>query len=67
MLSPATLKKQGIFKPEFYDTFVKPHLEGRADHTNRVWAALMFQLWHHLYIDAEEITKPSYGWEEIAR
>lgn len=65
-LSPAALKRQEIFKPEFYATFVKPHLEGRADHTNRVWAALMFQLWHHLYIDAEEVTKPSYGWEDIA-
>jgi asparagine synthase (glutamine-hydrolysing) len=65
-LSPAVLKNQGIFKPEFYETFVKPHLEGRVDHTNRVWAALMFQLWYHMYIDAEKVVKPSYRWEDIA-
>jgi hypothetical protein len=30
---------------------VRPHLEGRADHTNRVWAALMFQLWHMVFLE----------------
>ena len=28
--------------------FVLPHLEGKADYTNKVWGATMFQLWHFI-------------------
>ncbi len=66
LLSPEVLRQQGIFKPEFYDNFVKPHLEAEADHTNKIWAVLMFQIWHHLFIETRDIGKPTYGWEEIA-
>ncbi|MEO7863981.1 MAG: asparagine synthase (glutamine-hydrolyzing), partial [Nitrospirales bacterium] len=45
LLNPQRLKKQGLFQPQFYDHFVRPHLEGRSTFTWQVWAALMFQLW----------------------
>jgi asparagine synthase (glutamine-hydrolysing) len=51
LLAPARLKRQGVFAPAFYDIYVKPHLEGRADHTQRVWAAMMFQLWHQRFVE----------------
>jgi asparagine synthase (glutamine-hydrolysing) len=51
LLEPGRLAKQGIFRPEFHAAFVRPHLDGRADHTNRVWAAIMFQLWHMIYLE----------------
>lgn len=51
LLEPGRLAKQGIFRPEFHAAFVRPHLDGRADHTNRVWAALMFQLWHLIHLE----------------
>ncbi len=51
LLEPRRLANQGIFRPEFYAAFVRPHLDGRADHTNRVWAAIMFQLWHMVYLE----------------
>jgi asparagine synthase (glutamine-hydrolysing) len=51
LLAPTRLAEQGIFRPEFYAAFVRPHLDGRADHTNRVWAAVMFQLWHMVYLE----------------
>ena len=51
LLAPSRLAEQGIFRPEFHAAFVRPHLEGRADHTNRVWAALMFQLWHMVFLE----------------
>jgi asparagine synthase (glutamine-hydrolysing) len=55
LLAPARLKRQGYFAPVFYDRYVKPHLEGRADHTQRVWAAMMFQLWHERFIGAARV------------
>ncbi|MBI2637982.1 asparagine synthase (glutamine-hydrolyzing) [Candidatus Peregrinibacteria bacterium] len=65
LLHPDRLKKQGIFRPEFYDAYVLPHLEGRADHTNKVWAALMFQLWHHVFIETAATEKPTYNWKAL--
>jgi len=60
LLAPDRLARQGIFRPEFYRAFVGPHLDGRADHTNKVWAALMFQLWHQIFIEAPQPSKPSH-------
>ncbi|MBI5413855.1 asparagine synthase (glutamine-hydrolyzing) [Candidatus Peregrinibacteria bacterium] len=65
MLNPQRLAKQKIFKPEFYTTFVEPHLEGKADNTNKIWSALMFQLWHHVFIDSSSLDKPTYNWKDI--
>jgi asparagine synthase (glutamine-hydrolysing) len=60
MLDPARLQRQGLFRPDFHAAYVRPHLEGRADHTNVVWAAFMFQLWHHVYIETGATTAPAY-------
>ena len=51
LLSPDRLRAQGILAPAFYDRFVGPHLDGKADHTPRVWGALMFQLWHRSFVE----------------
>jgi asparagine synthase (glutamine-hydrolysing) len=64
LLAPARLKAQGLFRPEFFDAFVRPHLDGRADHTNKVWAALMFQLWHEVFI--ERSAPPDFTLADLA-
>lgn len=51
LLAPKRLTEQGCFTDQFYHAYAKPHLEGRADHTQRVWAAMMFQLWHQRFIE----------------
>jgi asparagine synthase (glutamine-hydrolysing) len=60
LLAPERLARQGIFRPEFYPAFVAPHLDEKADHTNKIWAALMFQLWHRLYIEGSRPARPNY-------
>lgn len=65
LLGEERLKKQGIFTPEFYSQFVVPHLEGRKDFTNKVWTALMFQLWHFVFIEQNASDKPTYDWKNI--
>jgi asparagine synthase (glutamine-hydrolysing) len=52
LLGRDRLALQGIFKSEFYDWAVRPHLDGRADNTALVWGALMFQLWYQSYIES---------------
>jgi asparagine synthase (glutamine-hydrolysing) len=66
LLSPDRLKQQGIFRPSFYASYVMPHLEGAEDFTWQVWAALMFQLWHVVFIEENAASAPNYGWEDLA-
>jgi asparagine synthase (glutamine-hydrolysing) len=65
LLSAERLQRQGIFRSSFYSSYVAPHLEGRADFTWQVWAALMFQLWHSVFVEQGSVTKPSYSWREL--
>lgn len=51
LLAPERLAGQGLFAPAFFASYVLPHVEGRADHTQKVWAALMFQLWHLVFVE----------------
>jgi hypothetical protein len=46
LLAPARLRAQGLISSDFRERYLRPHLEGTADYTNRVWAMLMFQLWY---------------------
>jgi asparagine synthase (glutamine-hydrolysing) len=66
LLSPQRLEKQGIFQPQFYDRYVLPHVTGQADHTMRVWAAFMFQLWHVVFIEEGCTEKPAFSWKDLS-
>lgn len=44
-------KQRGYFKPEQIERLVDEHQSGRRDHGYKLWALLMFELWHHVYID----------------
>jgi asparagine synthase (glutamine-hydrolysing) len=66
LLDPARLHRQGLFHAEFHQRFVQPHMAGKADFTWQLWAALMFQLWHVVFIEQKESDVPGYGWEAVA-
>lgn len=65
LLAPERLAQQDIFRPTFYASYVRPHLEGRADFTWQVWAALMFQLWHLVFVEQRSVEKPTYSWRDL--
>ena len=54
-LAPDRLRRQGFLAPEFYQFYVRPHLDGRADHTHKVWGAMMFQFWHRRFIEGIDL------------
>jgi asparagine synthase (glutamine-hydrolysing) len=66
LLHPQRLQDQGLFHSTFYSSFVLPHLAGKADFTSQVWAALMFQMWHLIYIEQNQSAVPTYDWQAIA-
>jgi len=65
LLAPARLKSQGIFLPDFYKAFVAPHCEGRADYDAQVWTALMFQIWHVIFIEERLKEAPTFSWKDL--
>lgn len=65
LLSPERLEKQGVFRKEFYDRFVQPHLNGTANYTWQVWAALMYQLWHVVYVEEGCTGIPSFTLSDL--
>jgi asparagine synthase (glutamine-hydrolysing) len=65
LLAPDRLKAQGIFRPSFYHAYVQPHCEGRADYHAQVWTALMFQIWHVLFIEERLTEAPTFSWQDL--
>jgi asparagine synthase (glutamine-hydrolysing) len=50
LLAPERLRHQGLLRAEVYETYVRPHLDGRADRSAQVWTLMMFELWYELFI-----------------
>ena len=61
LLEPARLSKQGYLSPAFYTNYVRPHLDGQADHTPRIWVAMMFQFWHQRFIEGAPVAAVAKG------
>lgn len=53
LLAPNRLLTQGIVSPDFHQTYVLPHLEGKADFTTLLWGAFMMQLWIATFIERD--------------
>jgi asparagine synthase (glutamine-hydrolysing) len=54
-LAPDQLRRQDLLAPTFYQSYVQPHLDGHADHTLKVWGAMMFQFWHRRFVDGKDV------------
>lgn len=50
LLDPIALNR-GIFRPDAITRLVQDHIEARHDHTYRIWALLMLELWFRNYVD----------------
>ena len=46
ILSEEILKKQGIFNPIYINNLIKEHLEGRHNHSQKLWNLIIFQSWY---------------------
>ncbi len=49
-LSPARLRQQGLFHPEYVHKMIHEHMEGVRDHAHKLWQLLIFQLWAERYL-----------------
>jgi asparagine synthase (glutamine-hydrolysing) len=51
LLLDGTARARGYFRPNVVREWLDSHAEGRANHHSQLWALLMLELWHRLYID----------------
>ena len=51
LLSPAQLRKRGMFQPSAVDRFVREHRSGRQDWSMQVWQFLTLELWMQTFLD----------------
>jgi asparagine synthase (glutamine-hydrolysing) len=54
VLLSARARQRGYFEPRFVERLVREHETGRRDHAARLWALLVFELWHRRYLDARQ-------------
>ncbi|RPJ75961.1 MAG: asparagine synthase (glutamine-hydrolyzing) [Acidobacteria bacterium] len=50
-LLSARARQRGFFRPAAVDALVAEHLEGRRDHTLRLWLLVVLELWQREYVD----------------
>jgi asparagine synthase (glutamine-hydrolysing) len=66
LLDDDHLRRQGLFRRGLAARYLQPHLDGRADESERLWPLLMFQLWHLLYVEEALTAPPTFSWRELA-
>ena len=49
-LSEKNVKEKGYFDSQFVNRLVDEHLQGRENHSHRLWALMVFHMWHDLYM-----------------
>lgn len=53
LLSPETVKKRGIFRPEAVQSLLREHAENKRDNALKIWALLMIEVWQRMYLDKQ--------------
>jgi asparagine synthase (glutamine-hydrolysing) len=54
-LGNSRLVAAGIFRPEPIARIMREHMEGRVDHSYRLWLLLNLEIWHEVYIEGRSV------------
>ena len=50
-LSPATLERQGFFRPQAVERLIDAHVARKEDLSRQLWGLLAFTLWHERHVE----------------
>jgi len=53
VLTDPRSRGRGLLRPAGVDVLIAEHVDGRADHTARLWNLMMLELWFRAHIDAD--------------
>jgi asparagine synthase (glutamine-hydrolysing) len=45
----------GIFRPEPIERLLSEHMNGRVDHSYRLWLLLGLEIWYEIYIEGRSV------------
>jgi asparagine synthase (glutamine-hydrolysing) len=51
LLSPQSVERRGIFRPQAVSALLQDHFDAKRDHAIKIWGLLMLELWFRMYID----------------
>jgi asparagine synthase (glutamine-hydrolysing) len=51
LLSVESIRRRGYFEPQCVNNWISEHLDYRANHSHRLWALIVFELWHQQVLD----------------
>lgn len=54
-LSEANVRDKGFFDPRYVNRLVSEHINGNENHSHRLWALMVFHMWHDLYMKRDAI------------
>ena len=60
LLSPDSVRARGYFEPDCVSRWTAEHLSGAANHSHRLWALMVLELWHRQVQDIS-----SYALQEV--
>jgi asparagine synthase (glutamine-hydrolysing) len=55
LLSVERIRQRGYFKDTTVQEWVTEHLDGTANHSHRLWALMVLELWHQQILDVKHI------------
>lgn len=50
VLSSERLQRDQLFRPQYVERLIKEHLDGRENHSHRLWALMVFHIWKDIYL-----------------
>ena len=56
---------RGLFQPDFLRRLVQEHVTGKADHMERLWTLVNFEMWQRQFLDGEQLKGTLPQIEEI--
>lgn len=51
MLAPDTVRRRGLFDPNFVQRLIAEHEAGLADHAILLWGLMSVEIWHRVFIE----------------
>lgn len=55
LLSDETLRRRGLFQPEFVQSLIQKHSTGYADYSTELWGLMSFEMWMRRFIDRDAV------------
>jgi asparagine synthase (glutamine-hydrolysing) len=52
LLAPDTIRRRGYFQPETVVQWLSEHEAGRVNHSHRLWALMVFELWQQQVVES---------------